>query len=256
MTVPQVPPTQHSGVVEEFCLLDGGPYPLFSVLSVPADWSGGTGVLLLPGAGISSVGNARVWVDVARELAAHGSLALRLDVHGVGESGGTADPADPLRPPTADACAAARRVRERGGTDLVIVGECFGARTALDCVGRVDGLRGLVLLVPPLGTARPGTPGYAAETVDLLDKLEAAVRSGVRVVVAYGPDDTDREPFLSAVTERFGTGFPRALPALLIHSATTKIHGIASVEARMAVGELVVEAVASSVPPTPPSARS
>lgn len=120
-----------------------------------------TGVVLLAGtgAGTGTVGRNRMWVKLARTLADAGTVVLRFDYAGVGDSSGDLV-GDDLDSPAVDALRAAFDVLEsRGIDDIVLVGTCYGARTAL--AGSVGDPRvtGIYLLVPPVRSPQKGSAG-------------------------------------------------------------------------------------------------
>jgi pimeloyl-ACP methyl ester carboxylesterase len=140
---------------------DGGERPVFlpaatgdllGVLTEPAGPANGLAAVFLRGAGWRpSSGPRRTQVAAARRLAAHGFHALRFSYHGIAESGGEADEIVRLdRPYVADTRAAIDWATGEG-LRTVLVGNCFGARTALATAAEVPGaVAGLVLSVPPV----------------------------------------------------------------------------------------------------------
>jgi alpha/beta superfamily hydrolase len=88
-----------------------------------------------------------VVVAVAEALAAAGATTLRFNFRGTGRSEGTFDGG---RGEADDARAALALLREaRPGALLVLAGYSFGAIVAATAGG--DGLRGLILISPPMG---------------------------------------------------------------------------------------------------------
>jgi pimeloyl-ACP methyl ester carboxylesterase len=93
---------------------------------------------------------------LARRLAAAGLHGVRFSYHGVAESGGQSEEIVRLDQPFVEDVDAV--VRWLAGCDLrpVLVGNCFGARTALSFaagtagVARVDGVAGVAMIVPPV----------------------------------------------------------------------------------------------------------
>ncbi|MGW0521855.1 alpha/beta hydrolase [Crossiella sp. NPDC003009] len=223
--------------------LAAGQDRLFAVLTEPVAEPDGTGVVFVQGAGIAAFGNARVSTALARELAASGHHALRIDQQGTGESTVSAafdfDSPQALAAETAAAC-----LRERGASRIVLVAECFGARGALAAVNRGLQVDGLVLLFPPLTAATEAeTDREARETAAFLAELAPAVEAGVPMFVVYGEQDLDWPRFDTAMTGRFGPGYRSELPALSVRVEPGKLHGIASAAARAAVREQVLAAI-------------
>jgi pimeloyl-ACP methyl ester carboxylesterase len=127
---------------------------LLAVVTEPTVEPNGLAAVLLRGAGWRpSSGPRRTQVTTSRGLAAHGFHAVRFSYHGLAESGGDGDEIVRLdRPYTADAGAVVDWVAERG-LRAVLVGNCFGARTALWYAAGPDAgdkVAGLALVVPPL----------------------------------------------------------------------------------------------------------
>jgi pimeloyl-ACP methyl ester carboxylesterase len=111
----------------------------------------GIGVVFLPGGAASSTGFGRNQVGVAlsRRLAAAGFHAVRFDYPGNGDSEGELDfqLANPL---VAEVESVIEVMRSIGIQRYVLVGVCFGARTALAAAPRLDGIQGLVLSSMPV----------------------------------------------------------------------------------------------------------
>jgi dienelactone hydrolase len=128
-----------------------GKETLFGLLSTPQGDGPSTAVLVLGGGGTTptAIGRNRFFVTLCRRLAALGYDALRFDYHGLGDSTGKADfRLD--RPFLEDLEGAVALVGGRGIPSYALVGSCFGARTALSGGPSLPGLKGLVLLAPPL----------------------------------------------------------------------------------------------------------
>ncbi|MEV6927310.1 alpha/beta hydrolase [Dactylosporangium sp. NPDC051485] len=207
--------------------LDAGTHQTFAVVTEPES-PAGTGVVLLAGAGIAAVGNARLWVGLSRELGARGHWVVRLDHRGAGESTGEVGDLDLTEPFTADALAAAGWLAGRTPDGIALVGECFGARTALDCVGALGRPRGMVLLFPPVAMGARDEAGRR----DLRDKLDRAISAGVPLAAVYGADDVDRPEFEELVKGRVPVAVEPG-----------KLHGIASIEARDGVRRHIMSAL-------------
>ena len=120
----------------------------------------GLAAVLLRGNGWRpSSGPRRTQVALARRLAAHGFTAVRFSYAGVAESGGESSGVFRLdRPHVDDLGAVVAWVRE-AGLRPVLVGNCFGARTAVawaaDAVATAgsdaaEAVAGVALLVPPV----------------------------------------------------------------------------------------------------------
>jgi pimeloyl-ACP methyl ester carboxylesterase len=130
--------------------LSAGSELLFGVLTEPVGEPVGTAVVLVPGgAGTrESINRNRIWVRLARQLGGLGYHALRFDFHGSGESTGVEERLRLDRPFTDDLQGAARWVEAQGVSSLVLVGTCYGARTALSYAPNAPKLGGVVLATP------------------------------------------------------------------------------------------------------------
>jgi pimeloyl-ACP methyl ester carboxylesterase len=143
---------------------------LFGMFTQPAGRAEETAVILLPGGDhIPSINRNRLWVRLARCLAHQGYHVLRFDYHGVGESTGVVEHYELERPFTEDVEGAVTWLRHQGLDEFIVVGICFGAGTGLSCVGRVQGLRGLVACAHPVHNVEVleglGTIGYLRRTL-------------------------------------------------------------------------------------------
>jgi len=125
---------------------------IFGVLSAPTAEPRGIAALVLSGgAYVGATNRNRVSVRIARDLAAMGFHAVRMDYHGVGDSTGDIDTYPLDRPFVEDILPAVRMMEERGVDRFVLVGTtCFGARTALSTAVRIRNVSGVVLLAAPL----------------------------------------------------------------------------------------------------------
>jgi pimeloyl-ACP methyl ester carboxylesterase len=147
MRVQASPATTRNEIPAFFTAGDDG---LLGVLTSPASNATETWVVLVPGGSgsLDSMNRNRLWVRLARLLGSIGCHAFRFDFHGAGESTGRAELQGLRRPFTKDLEGAVQWVQEQGAERLVVVGSCFGARTALAGAPEISGLRGLVLVAP------------------------------------------------------------------------------------------------------------
>lgn len=94
--------------------------------------SGTTAALFLSAGLVHHVGPNRMYVRLARRLAAHGVPSLRFDFSGIGDSPPRTDRISYEQSAVADVVAAMDYLEEtRGWQQFVLIGLCSGARTAL-----------------------------------------------------------------------------------------------------------------------------
>jgi len=176
-----------------------------------------TGVVLLPGtgAGTGTVGRNRMWVKMARRLADSGIPTLRFDYAGFGDSDGEVAGYDLDAPAISALKAAFDLLGSRGIDEFLLVGTCYGARTAL--AGSVNDPRvvGLHLLVPPVRANRKGAGG-AEHLADYagagsLARKAVAPRTIKRLVRSKGARKAARQ-FLAAKARRTRSTFGGVAP--------------------------------------------
>ena len=132
-------------------VVPAGREELFAVWSRPTGPANGTAITLLPGAGIvTSVHRNRMFVRLARSLAAQGYHVLRFDWHGVGMSSGNVSSFGLQEPFTDDLAGVIEWIEAQGLAKHVLVGTCFGARTALAGAAAVRSLSAIALVSPPV----------------------------------------------------------------------------------------------------------
>jgi alpha/beta superfamily hydrolase len=142
--------TQH----EQPVFFDAAGEDLFGIFTRPDGDANGMAILALFGAGpFPTLGKNQVRIRLARQLAELGFHVLRLDYRGIGESGGEPREATLTDLWVDDALGAIRWLQANGFHRIVIVGVCFGARTALVVLDDIPGLEGMVLIAPPVGEA-------------------------------------------------------------------------------------------------------
>jgi pimeloyl-ACP methyl ester carboxylesterase len=123
---------------------------LAATITYPTVPANGVGVVLFATTGAPASGRNRIWVRLARQLAAEGYHVLRGDFSAEGDSTG-APRVYRLQDPLADeAVALARALLAHGAERVVLAGMCLGARTALAAAGSIPEVAGLGLLAPPV----------------------------------------------------------------------------------------------------------
>jgi pimeloyl-ACP methyl ester carboxylesterase len=126
---------------------------LFGIITTPRSEARGVGAVILSGGGTTApaTNRNRLSVHLARMLAAAGYHSLRFDYHGIGESTGVLAGAPKVYEPyLEDLEGALDCLRAHGVDRFVLIGECFGARTALSYAPDASGIEALVLIAPPL----------------------------------------------------------------------------------------------------------
>jgi pimeloyl-ACP methyl ester carboxylesterase len=142
---------------EEPVFFDAGPHCLFGIVTHPTSNPLNVGVILLSGGGAAlSTNRNRLWVTFARRLAMLGYHTIRFDYHGVGESQGPLEGFRLDLPFTDDVVGAVRVLQRAGANRFVLIGTCFGARTALASAADVPGLLGVALIAAPIRDFRMG----------------------------------------------------------------------------------------------------
>ncbi len=124
---------------------------LFGIHTRPTGHDRGVGIVLVQGGDTVNVSlhRNRLAVRLARELAADGYHTIRFDYHGLGESTGQIKRLHLHHPFTDDVDGAAAYLHGQGLSDLVLVGACFGSRTALSAAPGIEGVRAVLLATPP-----------------------------------------------------------------------------------------------------------
>ncbi len=136
---------------ERALFLDGDPCR-FGLLTTPADQVGGTGALVLASSGANPTsGPNRLYVSIARHLAALGLSVLRLDIAGIGDSAPHAGEAEGvIYPPrgSEDLARAVEWVRGVSSVPVVAGGLCSGAYHALRAASEGARVDGIVMINP------------------------------------------------------------------------------------------------------------
>jgi pimeloyl-ACP methyl ester carboxylesterase len=151
-------------VVDRPVFIEAGGETLFAMASEP-EIAGSVGVVLLPAGGYTFTPQRNRWgVDLAHRLASRGYPTIRFDWKGIGDSTGSVDTFALDRPATADVTAALTLLNTE---HRVLLGHCYGARTALGMVGHVEGLVGVLLISPPVRDHARGEGTATKKAYDL-----------------------------------------------------------------------------------------
>jgi pimeloyl-ACP methyl ester carboxylesterase len=120
-----------------------------------------TGVVLLSGTfgGTTTLGRNRMWLKMAHALADRGFPVLRFDYAGIGDSIGDAVCYELENPAIPELHAGFDLLASQGVERFVVVGTCYGSRTALAKSVGEPRVHGIHLLVPPVRTGTKGVGG-------------------------------------------------------------------------------------------------
>ena len=158
---------------------------LFGVLTAAGDPPTDGVVVAVSGGGtpLSTSVNG-ISTRLCRRLATRGINAFRFDYHGVGESTGELERFHLSRPFTFDLLGAVDHLTGLSLSRVVLVGSCFGARTALSSAASVEDLAGLVLLSPPVRDFEMGERASTLLAAEL--SLAGYVRRAVKISAIRG----------------------------------------------------------------------
>jgi len=130
-------------------VLETSPGPVVAMVTEPTVPARGLGVVLFsPGGYTISTQRNRWGTKLAEELAKIGIHTIRFDYRGIGDSAGQIELFAHDVPFDGEGRAAIAELERRGVTDFVLIGQCFGARTALALVESVAGVRGVFAVSP------------------------------------------------------------------------------------------------------------
>ncbi len=137
---------------ESPAFFDADETTLFGIMTRPHPTIDPLGILaiVLTAGGTMSADRNRLGVRLCRHVAELGLHALRFDYRGTGESDGSSPRFRLDQPFTEDLRGALEWARRAGLERVVLIGSCFGARTALACAPEIGGLAGLALIAAPV----------------------------------------------------------------------------------------------------------
>jgi alpha/beta superfamily hydrolase len=136
--------------MEQACYLRSDGNDLFAIRTSSLIPDSASGVVILAGGRFEQTsGRNRIALRLARALAARGVHSLRLDYHGVGDSTGVVEEFVLREAFVEDLDAAITELREHGIERVGVIGDCFGARTALAAVPTNPAIESLFLVSLP-----------------------------------------------------------------------------------------------------------
>ena len=175
---------------------------LFGVLTSPVLHPRGIALIMLAGGATLSFDVNRWPVRLCRRAAALGFHAFRFDYHGFGESAGTTERFDLAHPFVRDAQAAMDWLEGLGLDRFVLVGSCFGARTALSAAQH-RGVVAVALVSPPIRDFEMGERVGHTLTSEL--SLPAYVRRAVQPRILRGLIDGQGRGYRKIAWEKLGS---------------------------------------------------
>jgi dienelactone hydrolase len=179
-----------------------------------------TAIIVIPGGKHPlTTDTNRFTVRLCRRMAYEGLHAFRFDYHGAGESAGVLESISLHRPFVHDLGGAVRWLQDQGLDEFVVVGSCFGARTALAQAPSIPNLRGLVLISVPLREWALGNRSIEKAVVDW--KAGAVIRRAASLDTLRGMIDRNRR----LVYREFVRAKGRELSSRLRGTATSKAPG-------------------------------
>ncbi len=124
---------------------------LFGIHTLPSSEPRRVGIVIVAGGDNVNAAFSRnqVGARLARRLGAEGYDVLRFTYHGVGESTGVVESLHLHRPFTEDVIGAVQYLRGEGVDSVVLIGSCFGSRTALSSAEQIPTTAGVILITPP-----------------------------------------------------------------------------------------------------------
>ena len=179
-------------VVDQPGFIETGTGTLASMWSIPQGTPAQTGVILLSAGGHVVHSQTNRWgYRLARSIAAEGFPVLRFDYTGTGDSTGQADTFALDDPNASDAAAAVCAMAQQVDR-VLLIGHCYGARSAFEVAADHSEIVGVYAIAPPVrdGARGEGTgsrlayeaslAGYVGHAVKAFRPQELATREGRR----------------------------------------------------------------------------
>jgi pimeloyl-ACP methyl ester carboxylesterase len=160
---------------------------LFGILTRPTGPARDIGIIMITGGGhLTLVQRNRMFVRLARRAAGLGCHALRFDFRGTGESSGLVDRFSLEDLFDHDVEGAVQLLRSEGVNRVILMGTCFGGRSALVCAARSDAVEGVVLVSPPVWDVPRGDPPVVRKALRLSLWRRLGALPGARSILQSG----------------------------------------------------------------------
>lgn len=185
-----------------------GKEDLFAIFGRPTVAPNGIGLVILTGGNVPTPSRNRLTTKLARHAAGIGYHTLRIDYHGVGESTGFVDTFRLDAPFVQDMMASIEWMRSRDLSRFVVLGSCFGGRTALAGADRISGLEGIGLISVPLRDLEMGV-AFAEQPISQL-VAHYRKRATLRDVIRGLFRPRMRERYMFIIKMRMRTALRRA----------------------------------------------
>ncbi len=130
---------------------------VIGMITAPRGEDRSVGAVFFPPGGYTISSQRNEWAArMADRLADDGFTVARFDYRGIGDSTSDVDRFDHTRPFLGEGRAAVAELRSRGCARILLIGQCFGARTALALAPEVESLAGVFGISPPVRDAERG----------------------------------------------------------------------------------------------------
>jgi alpha-beta hydrolase superfamily lysophospholipase len=174
-----------------------GPLELFGIMTESGETGERPTVVLVDEGNTHHVGQARIWVDLARHLTGFGFSVLRFDLSGNGDSGTRlGQPGHVGRAPEAfeDVWDAVRAISPKDPANVILMGFCSGAYEVLEqALGHPP--NGVCVINPSFGFTPPEAEGSHDRRARQTTKpwvVSLARRPLARATRNMAPDEADR----------------------------------------------------------------
>ena len=181
--------------------IQSGHETLFGILTEPpACPPRGTVLILWGGDKLPTFGKNQIKTRMARRFAIAGYSSLRIDYPGNGDSTGSPPPYSLENPFVEHAIAATGWLSQHEGSNVVLLGSCFGGRLALAALESLASVAGIILIAPPVWDYTDPDPAahrrrlsdadrIRKASAGFLDPVASALDRCIPLLMIYGTDD-------------------------------------------------------------------